>query len=33
LQLADLGLEKCKSPVSDENVNNVAAKAAELIAL
>jgi uncharacterized metal-binding protein len=33
LQLADLGLEKCKSPVSDENVNKVAARAAELMAL
>ncbi len=32
LQLADLGLEKCQSPVTDENVNTVAARATELIA-
>lgn len=31
LQLADLGLEKCKSPVSDDNVNTVAARAVEMI--
>jgi uncharacterized metal-binding protein len=31
LQLADLGLEKCKSPVTEENINKVAARAAELI--
>jgi uncharacterized metal-binding protein len=33
LQLADLGLEKCKSPVTEENVDKVAARAAQLIAL
>lgn len=32
LQLADLGLEKCQSPVTDENVNAVAARATKLIA-
>jgi uncharacterized metal-binding protein len=32
LQLADLGLEKCKSPATEDNVNRVAAKAAEMIA-
>jgi uncharacterized metal-binding protein len=31
LQLADLGLEKSKSPVTEESVNKVAARAAELI--
>ncbi len=31
LQLADLGLEKCKSPATDENVSKVAARAAGLI--
>lgn len=31
LQLADLGLEKCQSPVTDENVNLVASRAADLI--
>jgi len=31
LQLADLGLEKCKSPVTEENVNKVAAWAVEMI--
>lgn len=31
LQLADLGLEKCKSSVTDDNVNKVAARAAEMI--
>ncbi len=31
LQLADLGLEKCKSPVTEENISKVAARAAELI--
>jgi len=31
LQLADLGLEKCKSPVTEESVNKVAAQAAEMI--
>ena len=31
LQLADLGLEKCKSPATDESVNKVAARAAEMI--
>lgn len=31
LQLADLGLEKCKSPVTEESVNKVAARAAEMI--
>ncbi len=31
LQLADLGLEKCKSPVTEENINKVAARAAGMI--
>jgi len=31
LQVADLGLEKCKSPVTEDNVNKVAARAAEMI--
>jgi uncharacterized metal-binding protein len=31
LQLADLGLEKCSSPVTEENVSNVAAKGKEMI--
>mgnify|MGYP000892182353 CR=1 FL=1 len=31
LQLADLGLEKCKSPATEENVNQVAMKATEMI--
>jgi uncharacterized metal-binding protein len=31
LQLADLGLEKGQSPVTDESVNTVAARATELI--
>ncbi len=31
LQLADLGLEKCKSPATEESINKVAARAAELI--
>jgi len=31
LQLADLGLEKCKSPETEESVNKVAAQAAEMI--
>ena len=31
LQLADLGLEKCKSPVTEESINKVAVRAAELI--
>ena len=31
LQLADLGLEKSKSPATEDNVNKVAAKAAEMI--
>ncbi len=31
LQLANLGLEKCKSPVTEESVNKVAAQAAEMI--
>jgi uncharacterized metal-binding protein len=31
LQLADLGLEKCKSPVTEESINKVAARAADLI--
>jgi len=33
LQVADLGLEKCQSPVTDENINAVAARAAELMVL
>ncbi len=32
LQLADLGLEKGKSPATEENVSKVAAQAAQLIA-
>lgn len=32
LQVADLGLEKCQSPVTDENIDAVAARATELIA-
>jgi len=31
VQLADLCLEKCKSPVTEESVNKVAAQAAEMI--
>jgi uncharacterized metal-binding protein len=31
LQLADLGLEKCKSPVTDESINKVVARATEMI--
>ena len=31
LQLADLGLEKCKSPVTEESIGKVAARAAEII--
>ena len=31
LQLADLGLEKCKSPVTEENISKVAARAAGMI--
>jgi uncharacterized metal-binding protein len=31
LQLADLGLEKCKSPATDDNVSTVATRAAEMI--
>jgi uncharacterized metal-binding protein len=31
LQLADLGLEKCKSPVTEESINKVAARATEMI--
>jgi uncharacterized metal-binding protein len=31
LQLADLGLEKCKSPVTDDNVNTVTSRAADMI--
>ncbi len=31
LQLADLGLEKCGSPVTEENVSKVAAKGKEII--
>jgi uncharacterized metal-binding protein len=31
LQLADLGLEKCQSPVSEESIDRVAARAAEMI--
>ena len=33
LQLADLGLEKGKSPVTEENINKVMIRAAEIIAL
>ena len=32
LQLADLGLEKCSSPVTEENVDKVVAKGKEMIA-
>ena len=32
LQLADLGLEKCQSPVTEENINKVIVRAAEMIA-
>ena len=32
LQVADLGLEKGKSPATEDNVNKVAARAAEMIA-
>jgi uncharacterized metal-binding protein len=32
LQLADLGLEKCKSPVNEANIAKVAARGAELLA-
>jgi uncharacterized metal-binding protein len=31
LQLADLGLEKCSSPVTDANIDKVAAKGKELL--
>jgi len=31
LQLADLGLEKCKSQVTEESIDKVAARAAEMI--
>ena len=31
LQLADLGLEKCCSPVTEENINKVAAKGSEML--
>jgi uncharacterized metal-binding protein len=31
LQLADLGLEKCNSPVTEENISKVAAKGKEMI--
>jgi uncharacterized metal-binding protein len=31
LQLADLGLEKCSSPVTEENVSKVAAKGKEMM--
>jgi len=31
LQLADLGLEKCSSPVTEENISKVAAKGREMI--
>jgi uncharacterized metal-binding protein len=31
LQLADLGLEKCRSPVTEENVKKVVARAVEMI--
>jgi uncharacterized metal-binding protein len=31
LQLADLGMEKCKSPVNDDNINKVAAKGREML--
>jgi len=32
LQLADLGLEKCSSPVMEENISKVVAKAREMMA-
>lgn len=32
LQLADLGLEKGKSPATDDNINTVAARAVEMMA-
>jgi uncharacterized metal-binding protein len=32
LQLADLGLEKCKSPATEENIDKVVAKGKELLA-
>jgi uncharacterized metal-binding protein len=32
LRVADLGLEKGKSPATEDNINKVAAKAAEMIA-
>jgi uncharacterized metal-binding protein len=32
LQLANLGLEKCSSPVTKENIDKVAARARELLA-
>lgn len=32
LQLADLGLEKCSSPITEENIHKVAAKGKELLA-
>lgn len=31
LQLADLGLEKCKSPATEESISKVAARATEMI--
>ncbi len=31
LQLAELGLEKCASPVTEENIDKVAAKAADML--
>ena len=31
LKLADLGLEKCKSPVTEENINKVTAKGREML--
>ena len=32
IQLADLGLEKCSSPVTEENINKVVAKGKEILA-
>ena len=32
LQLADLGLDKCSSPVTEENINKVVAKGKEMLA-
>ena len=32
LQLADVGLEKCQSPVTEESINKVMVRAAEMIA-